>query len=166
MNGKELKEIREQLNLSQATLGDWLGVSAYAVEGWERGEIPINHPQILKLALQAIGIRLLQNNKTLEMETGGTPNINPSRPPDITPCVKCGAKAVNKMGQLDISEMSEEEIKAAKEMDKKGGFVGIRSDPNKNYVICSNLKCREYSGMYATLEEAVQVWNTVVNRIG
>lgn len=54
MTPADLRFKRASLNLSQIKLGEVLGVSANTVARWERGELPIRHPKMLALALQAI----------------------------------------------------------------------------------------------------------------
>jgi predicted ATPase/DNA-binding XRE family transcriptional regulator len=47
----ELRERRQALHLSQADLGRVLGVTRNSVARWERGELPIRHPELVVLAL-------------------------------------------------------------------------------------------------------------------
>ncbi len=44
MTGKELRQIRDRLGLTQAALADRLGVSPNSVARWERDEVPIREP--------------------------------------------------------------------------------------------------------------------------
>jgi putative transcriptional regulator len=41
MRGDELRNIREQLHLTQKQFADAIGVSSNTVARWERGEVPI-----------------------------------------------------------------------------------------------------------------------------
>ena len=49
MNGEELKTRRKALNLTQAELGEYLGVAGNTVARWERDELAI--PPYLSRAL-------------------------------------------------------------------------------------------------------------------
>lgn len=52
MTGKELKEKRNELELTQEQLASELGVTANTVARWERGEMKI--PPFLHLALETV----------------------------------------------------------------------------------------------------------------
>ena len=52
MNGKELKEKRNELTLTQEQLAKELNVTSNTVARWERGEMKI--PPFLHLALETI----------------------------------------------------------------------------------------------------------------
>jgi len=58
LDGNDLQKQREALGYSQVELGRKLSVSANTVARWERGELKIEHPLMLRLALAALG-RLL-----------------------------------------------------------------------------------------------------------
>ena len=53
MTPNELLSHRRALGLSQAELGEKLGVPANTIARWERGELTIARPRMLRLALQA-----------------------------------------------------------------------------------------------------------------
>jgi transcriptional regulator with XRE-family HTH domain len=52
MTGIQLRKERKCLGLSQAKLGDALGVTANTVARWERGEMNIAQPQLIEAALR------------------------------------------------------------------------------------------------------------------
>jgi len=52
MNGKELKEKRNQLSFTQEQLANELGVTSNTVARWERDEMKI--PPFLHLALESV----------------------------------------------------------------------------------------------------------------
>jgi len=54
VDGAGLKRDREALGLSQAELGRKLSVSANTIARWERGELKIEHPAMLQLAMAAL----------------------------------------------------------------------------------------------------------------
>jgi uncharacterized protein YuzE/transcriptional regulator with XRE-family HTH domain len=54
LDGAALKNEREVLALSQAELGRKLSVSSNTIARWERGELRIEHPAMLQLALAAL----------------------------------------------------------------------------------------------------------------
>lgn len=54
LDGTRLKQGREALGLSQVELGRKLSVSANTIARWERGELKIEHPSMLQLALAAL----------------------------------------------------------------------------------------------------------------
>lgn len=51
---QEMKWLRGYLKLTQDGLGRALDVSGNTIARWERGEIEIAHPRMLKLALLAL----------------------------------------------------------------------------------------------------------------
>lgn len=54
MTGSEIKKDRIRLALTQAELGDRLGVSGNTVARWERDESTPESPKMLRLALDAL----------------------------------------------------------------------------------------------------------------
>lgn len=54
MTGDDLRTARNQLGLTQAGLASLLGVHANVIARWERGEMAIRHPRILRLALDRL----------------------------------------------------------------------------------------------------------------
>ncbi len=54
VDGASLKRDREALGLSQAELGRKLSVSSNTIARWERGELKIEHPAMLQLAIVAL----------------------------------------------------------------------------------------------------------------
>jgi DNA-binding transcriptional regulator YiaG len=50
----DLRAARAGLGLSQAKLAAALGVSEHTVAVWERGEQPVRHPVMLRLALERL----------------------------------------------------------------------------------------------------------------
>ena len=54
ISGAELKHQRETLGLSQAELGRQLAVAPNTIARWERGELKVEHPGMLLLALNAL----------------------------------------------------------------------------------------------------------------
>ena len=54
INGAEIKRQREVLGLSQVQLGRHLGVATNTIARWERGELKVEHPGMLSLALSAL----------------------------------------------------------------------------------------------------------------
>lgn len=54
LDGNDLKKEREALGYSQVELGRKLSVSANTIARWERGELKIEHPLMLQLALAAL----------------------------------------------------------------------------------------------------------------
>lgn len=60
MTPDELKAARQGLGLSQNQLARVLGMSAnggFTISRWERGEMEIQHPGILRLALERLADR-------------------------------------------------------------------------------------------------------------
>lgn len=57
LDGGKLRRKREQLGLSQVELGRKLSVSPNTVARWERGELKIEHPGMLHLALSSLRAR-------------------------------------------------------------------------------------------------------------
>lgn len=54
VNGAGLKRQREALGLSQVELARKLSVSSNTIARWERGELKIEHPAMLQLAMAAL----------------------------------------------------------------------------------------------------------------
>lgn len=69
LDGAEIKRQRGALGLSQVQLARQLGVAANTVARWERGELKIEHPGMLLLALSA-----------LKHQSGGSLRQAPRRP--------------------------------------------------------------------------------------
>lgn len=61
MNGKELKEKRKQMELTQEQLADELQVTSNTVARWERDEMKI--PPFLHLALETIERKIVAKIK-------------------------------------------------------------------------------------------------------
>lgn len=55
MTPADLRTAREALGLTQRTLAERLTVSENTVWRWERGLMPIEHPGMLRLALERLG---------------------------------------------------------------------------------------------------------------
>ena len=49
-----LRATRRRLGLSQRALAEALGVHWNTIARWERGQMPIQHPRILQLALERL----------------------------------------------------------------------------------------------------------------
>jgi transcriptional regulator with XRE-family HTH domain/uncharacterized protein YuzE len=54
LDGAKLRKERERIGLSQLDLARHLSVSTNTVARWERGELKIEHPGMLQLALEAL----------------------------------------------------------------------------------------------------------------
>lgn len=54
MTPDDLRAFRNKLGLSQAGLARALGVDVMTVSRWERGAMAIQHPTILRLALERL----------------------------------------------------------------------------------------------------------------
>lgn len=54
MTPKELLRWRKRLGWSQSRLAEALGVPPNTVARWERGELTIRHPTVLRLALERL----------------------------------------------------------------------------------------------------------------
>jgi transcriptional regulator with XRE-family HTH domain len=54
MTGPALRAWRTRVGWSQKRLADALGVPVNTVARWERGEIRVQHPTILRLALERL----------------------------------------------------------------------------------------------------------------
>ena len=54
LDGAKLRKERERIGLSQLELARKLSVSANTVARWERGELKIEHPGMLQLALKSL----------------------------------------------------------------------------------------------------------------
>jgi transcriptional regulator with XRE-family HTH domain len=64
MQGKELKEKRLGLNLTQAELGERLGVTGWTVANWERSET-ISNGKLLAYALAGLEMEIGLSNPAL-----------------------------------------------------------------------------------------------------
>lgn len=54
MDGDAIRTARKALGLSQAALAQRLGIPRNTIARWERGELRIEHGQMLALALHAL----------------------------------------------------------------------------------------------------------------
>lgn len=54
MSADDLKAARTALGLTQRALAERLGVPQATVSRWETGQHPIQHPRILRLALERL----------------------------------------------------------------------------------------------------------------
>ena len=54
MMGSEIRQVREELNLTQEQLAVELGVTANTLARWERNAVGVQHDKMLRLALQKI----------------------------------------------------------------------------------------------------------------
>jgi DNA-binding XRE family transcriptional regulator len=54
MRPEELKRERRRLRMTQAELGEAIDVHWNTIAKWERGEQPIQHSKMLRLALKAL----------------------------------------------------------------------------------------------------------------
>lgn len=71
VNGPELRLRREALGLTQAQMAEELGVSANTVARWERGEMKIDNPRLLSLALAALaGVKKPPRSTRVSRRTG------------------------------------------------------------------------------------------------
>lgn len=61
-NGGDLKSYREALGMTQYELAQALQLTRNTIARWERDELKIEHPEMLRLALEALSI----NSKVLE----------------------------------------------------------------------------------------------------
>lgn len=55
LDGKEIRFLRHQMDLTQAQLGDILRVTDQTVARWEKGEVPIGGPEDLLLRILYLG---------------------------------------------------------------------------------------------------------------
>ena len=62
MDGKELRETRQWLGLSQAQFGEQLGITKNSVARQERGEMGISEP-VARLARLLLKLRKLEHGK-------------------------------------------------------------------------------------------------------
>lgn len=54
MNGTDLRSSRQRLGLSQAQLARLLQVPPDTLAKWERGDLAIRHPEVMRLALERL----------------------------------------------------------------------------------------------------------------
>ncbi len=74
-SGADLRDFRERLGLTQQLLGRLLGIPKNTIARWERGELAIEKPRLLELALASL--------------TSGAVEERPGRPgPRIRPAAK------------------------------------------------------------------------------
>jgi len=57
MKGLEFKKRRKELGLTQGEIAKLLGVAMNTVARWERDEVPIVHPEMIRLALKALACK-------------------------------------------------------------------------------------------------------------
>jgi transcriptional regulator with XRE-family HTH domain len=67
---RQLRECRLALRLSQAELSRVLGVTRNSLARWERGDLPIRHPELVALALDNLANQL---NAPADIEAGASP---------------------------------------------------------------------------------------------
>ncbi|MDQ3712706.1 MAG: helix-turn-helix domain-containing protein [Acidobacteriota bacterium] len=63
MEGRELKEKREKLELTQTELGDILGVKMNTVYRWESGILSV--PQSIELAMETVERKFAKKQKQI-----------------------------------------------------------------------------------------------------
>jgi transcriptional regulator with XRE-family HTH domain len=66
VTGAELRQMREAAGLSQEELGRRLGIAPNTIARWERGELTMRHPGLLRLAL----LRLQEHPEWPPSQTG------------------------------------------------------------------------------------------------
>src|ERR1051326_7985285 len=57
LDGAELRQKRERIGMSQVALAKEISVSPNTIARWERGELKIEHPRMLQLALMSLELR-------------------------------------------------------------------------------------------------------------
>jgi DNA-binding transcriptional regulator YiaG len=57
MGHEELKAMRFKLGLTQSQLADILQLPANTIARWERGELKIERPELLRLAIEHLSCR-------------------------------------------------------------------------------------------------------------
>lgn len=62
-NGENLRKRRTKLGLSQAELGERLGVTANTIARWERDVVPAQHWRMVFLALDALAHEVAERGK-------------------------------------------------------------------------------------------------------
>src|SRR5260370_2047879 len=87
----ELRERRTALKLAQADFGRLLGMSRNTVARWERGELAIQHPELVNFAIRA-----------LEQPFGDTAALTP-RQPDTTCQLKSAASSAASRSARSLS---------------------------------------------------------------
>ena len=78
VDGANLKRERETLGLSQAELGRKLSVSSNTIARWERGELKIEHPAMLQLAMGALRRSSQQADRVAISPHGGSTFRSPA----------------------------------------------------------------------------------------
>ncbi len=68
MHYSELQSRRRSLGISQDDLAKRLGVTTNTIARWERGELRIQHPEMLRLALESIEDDLREEWENLPAE--------------------------------------------------------------------------------------------------
>jgi predicted ATPase/DNA-binding XRE family transcriptional regulator len=71
-----LRERRQALQLTQADLGRVLGVTRNSVARWERGELPIRHPELVVLALDNLTQQFRVKARNGSRQAESTPRHN------------------------------------------------------------------------------------------
>jgi DNA-binding transcriptional regulator YiaG len=72
LDGAQLRQTREQLNLSQVELARKLSVSPNTVARWERGELKIEHAGMLQLALSSLQSATVHDASERGRQVGST----------------------------------------------------------------------------------------------
>src|SRR5690242_15808489 len=75
MGPLQLRDWRRAHNLTQAELAGLLGVSPNSVARWERGELPIRHPELIGLAIENLGRRLADPRQAGAPDAGRWHNL-------------------------------------------------------------------------------------------
>jgi len=81
LDGARLKNEREALGMTQADLGRELNVSPNTIARWERGELKIEHPGMLQLALRSLGASSSRPRRRLagHVVRAATPRVTKTR---------------------------------------------------------------------------------------
>jgi transcriptional regulator with XRE-family HTH domain len=78
VDARQLRDWRRFYNLSQADLAGLLGATPNSVARWERGELPIRHPELVALALDNLGRRFSVPEHDASTAVDGPPHNLPS----------------------------------------------------------------------------------------